>query len=84
MVFRQFFGTDRHAFSHCSTTVPTGGCTDATPSLRHFTRFSQAAQENADSRVYIGFHFRHAAQAGLHRGEKVGRWVAQQLLQPLP
>lgn len=84
MVFRQFFGTDRVEFSHCSTTLPSGGCADASPSFHHFSSFSEAAQENADSRVYIGFHFRHAAEAGLQRGQKVGRWVAQELLQPVP
>ncbi|HSO66033.1 MAG TPA: vanadium-dependent haloperoxidase, partial [Ornithinibacter sp.] len=82
MVFRQFFGTDRYEFSHCSTTLPTGGCADTTPSLHHFSRFSEAAQENADSRVYIGFHFRRAVEVGNQHGEKIGRWVAQQLLRP--
>ena len=82
MVLRQVLGTDRYEFSHCSTTLPGASCADATPAVRHYTRFSEAAQENADSRVYIGFHFRNAAEAGLQRGEKVGRWVAQELLQP--
>ena len=34
------------------------------PTLRHFTSFSQAADENAVSRIYVGFHFRDAVRLG--------------------
>jgi hypothetical protein len=82
-VLARFFGTDGIAFSTCSRTLPEGGsCTDPEPVLRHFASFSQAAAENADSRVYIGFHFRHAVEEGNHRGERIGRYVARTLLEP--
>ena len=42
-VLRRFFHTDRMSFSLCSFTLPEGErCSDASPTLRHFTRFSQA------------------------------------------
>ena len=49
---------------------------------RSFTRFSQAAQENADSRVYAGIHFRTACQDGVKLGEQIGRRAFAQHLQP--
>ena len=42
---------------------------------RSFKSFSQAAKENASSRVIIGIHFRFACNAGLDLGNKVGAWV---------
>ena len=50
------FKTDEVSFSACSFTLPAGQtCSDASPTLRHFTSFSQAAAENAVSRIYVGF-----------------------------
>lgn len=82
-MFRAFFGTDDVAFSACSRLLVAGTCTDSDPTLRPFDGFSAAAQENADSRVLIGFHFRHAAEAGLERGEKIGSYVVHRYLKPL-
>jgi hypothetical protein len=47
-----------------------------------FTSFSQASQENADSRVYAGIHFRTACQDGIKLGEQIGRRAFAQSLQP--
>ena len=82
-VFRSFFGTDRISFSNCSNTVPTGKCGSADEVRRQFRSFSQAARENADSRVYIGFHFRRATDVGLARGSGIGGWVAHSTLAPV-
>ena len=82
-VFRSFFGTDAVAFSACSRLLPEGTCTEADPTLRTFDSFSAAAQENADSRIYVGFHFRHATEAGLDHGHKIGSFVAHRYLKPL-
>jgi len=49
---------------------------------RRFTSFSQAAQENALSRIYIGFHFRESVRVGLAQGEAVGDYVAAHALAP--
>ena len=50
--------------------------------MRSFTSFSQAAAENADSRVLVGFHFRHATTSGTTHGTKIGRYVVRNLLEP--
>ena len=50
---------------------------------RSFTSFSQAAQENADSRVYAGIHFRTACRDGVALGQKIGRRAARMYLLPV-
>ncbi len=78
-VFHRFFGTDRVSFEACSLTLPEGQrCGDATPVLRSFDRFSEAAAENGESRILVGFHFRHAVEDGLDHGRRIaGRTVSQ-------
>jgi len=49
---------------------------------RLFTSFSHASQENADSRVYSGIHFRTARQDGIKQGAEIGRRAFAQYLQP--
>ncbi len=43
----------------------------------------QAADENADSRVKAGIHFRFAVDAGQEMGNKIGQWVVDHHLKPL-
>jgi hypothetical protein len=74
-VLARFFGTDKISFSTTSTTLP--GVT------RSFRSFSQAAEENGDSRVYIGFHFRHAVTEGIKLGRKVGKEAFNHFLKPV-
>ncbi|GAA1520225.1 vanadium-dependent haloperoxidase [Kribbella lupini] len=82
-VLRGFFKTDRMNFSLCSfTLLPGSTCTDASPVIRHFTSFSQAADENARSRVMVGFHFSHATTEGTAHGLKIGRLTVGNYLQP--
>ncbi len=84
-VLATFFGTDRVAFSTCSLTLPEGQqCDDPNPTQRDYTRFSQAAQENADSRVWVGYHFRHASEVGLQHGRHVAKLVLSGLLRKAP
>lgn len=47
---------------------------------RSFYSFSDAALENANSRVLAGIHFRAAAIAGLEQGRRVGRYVVENYL----
>ena len=47
--------------------------------LRGYRSFSQAAQENASSRVWVGFHFPHASRTGLAHGYRIGTIVANDL-----
>ncbi len=78
---RRFVGTDRVSFSACSDTLPPGQtCSDAHPVVRHFGRLSDAAEENGDSRVYIGFHFRTSARRGIAHGSAIGDHVVERFL----
>lgn len=52
-------------------------------STRSYNSFSQAAKENAESRVMAGIHFRFSCEAGLTMGEKVGQWTVGNHLQPI-
>ncbi|MDQ3465477.1 MAG: vanadium-dependent haloperoxidase [Actinomycetota bacterium] len=83
-VLAGFFGTNRIPFAANSIALPEGVCNDPEPVVRHFTSFSQAAAENAASRIYIGFHFRHAAEAGTNHGGKIGIAAVLRYMQPLP
>jgi hypothetical protein len=74
-VMARFFGADAISFTTTSG-APFPGIT------RSFTGFSQAAQENADSRVYAGIHFRSACRDGLIQGAQIGRYVFEHALQP--
>ena len=72
-ILKQVFGTDDVSFTACSTTVPPGGtCTDASPVIRSYSSFSQAADEAAVSRIYAGQHFRYDEDAGQALGDEVG------------
>jgi hypothetical protein len=83
-VLKQFFGTDGIGFQDCSVTLPEGStCSDPTPVLRSYASFSQAAVENAYSRILVGFHFRKAVQEGNHYGHKIGKRAANLYLRPL-
>lgn len=72
----RFFDEDEISFTTTSG-VPFAGVT------RSFASFSQAAQENADSRVYAGIHFRSACKDGLKQGRKVGRFAFLHSLKPV-
>jgi hypothetical protein len=72
-VMKDFFRTDDIAFTTCSLTLPAGRkCTDASPVLRHYSNFSQAADENGVSRILVGFHFRNAVEEGIRHGRRIG------------
>ena len=68
---------DKTSFSFTSPT--------AHPSnkARTFTSFMQAANENANSRVMAGIHFRFSCEAGQELGNKIGDWIVSNHLKPL-
>jgi hypothetical protein len=74
-VLAHFFGGDQVSFAMTSG-EPFAGIT------RKFASFSQAAQENADSRIYAGIHFRSACRDGIKLGEQIGRRAFVNFLQP--
>ena len=63
------------AFTTTSTSLPN--------TVRAFASVAAAARENADSRVFVGYHFRHATDVGLAQGRSVGAWVASEALKAL-
>ena len=64
------------------TTFSFTSSTAEDPALpRTYTRFSAAADENGDSRVRAGIHFRSAVNAGLEMGRAIGRHVVENFLQ---
>ena len=72
-VLTTFFGTNDLVF----------GATDyMNPMMRrYFTRFSDAANEAGNERVWAGVHFSYGNEQGLTLGYTVGQYVASTLLQ---
>jgi hypothetical protein len=73
-VLASFYGTDNIGFTTGSDFLP--------GTYRSFTRFSAAAEEAADSRLYGGIHFRSANEDGLHGGLAIGQLVMENFLLP--
>jgi hypothetical protein len=72
-ILRRFTRSDRFAFCMASqSSVPAG-------SVRCFERFSDAAADNAASRVFIGYHFRFATKAGMKLGRQIGNVASRRL-----
>ncbi len=63
-----------------SVTMSSGSLPGVT---RSFATVADAATENALSRIYVGFHFRHAVDVGLSQGREVGDYVALNALRRL-
>ena len=59
-----------------STASPAGA-------VRSFDTYKEAADENADSRVQVGIHFRFACVAGQKKGDLIGKWTVKHHLEPL-
>lgn len=75
-ILNHVIGTQK-GFSMTSSTA------EPANSTRSFTSFSDAAIENADSRVMAGIHFRFSCTEGLVLGEKVGQWMLNHRLKPI-
>ncbi len=67
-----FFGSDDIAFSI--------GSDELEGVVRHFTSLSQAAQENADSRMYLGVHWDFDNEVGLLQGQALGQYIFDNFL----
>jgi hypothetical protein len=68
---------DATSFTVSSSTAPPDMPT------RTFRSFSQAADENADSRVRAGLHFRFSCTEGQQLGRRIGRFTMDTRLRPL-
>ncbi|MCA1626934.1 MAG: vanadium-dependent haloperoxidase, partial [Acidobacteria bacterium] len=73
-----FFGTDHMTFS--VTTTNLGPTVEDT---RTYRRFSHAAQDVVDARVYSGIHFRFADEAAQKQGRQVADWAFRNFMRPL-
>jgi len=72
-VLTSFYGNN-YRFATTSTSSETPGA------ARSFNSFLRAADENADSRVMAGIHFRFSCQSGQQLGNKIGKWVIENTL----
>ncbi len=73
-VLTAFFGTDDISFSLTS---------DTSTAIRSFDSFSQAAQECAMSRVYLGVHYPWDGEAAFPQGTALGNYVFDNFLGPV-
>jgi hypothetical protein len=72
-VLTSYYGNN-YAFATTSTSSATPGA------ARNFKSFLSAADENADSRVMAGIHFRFSCNAGQAMGNKIGQWIIENTL----
>ena len=83
-ILKLVLGTDDVAFTACSTSLPAGSnCADPGAIFRAYTSFSQAADENAASRIYVGIHFGQAVDDGVKQGRKIAAYAVHRLLKPV-
>jgi hypothetical protein len=74
VALREFFGTDKVAFSVDSAVTAT---------TRYYDRFRDAAKEVYDARTWAGLHFRNSTMEGAWIGKKVGGYVAANFFRPI-
>ena len=74
-----FFGTDERTFTVTSNSANL----PADKRSRTFARFSDAASEVVEARIYLGYHFRFADTAAREQGSRIARWAFTHVLKPL-
>jgi len=82
-----FYGTDEIPFTFTSDEF-NGVTTDnlgnvRPPSPRSFFNLSQAAAENAQSRIYLGIHWQFDATEGIAMGSAVADYIFENALRPM-
>ena len=87
-VLRRFYGTDRVAFTFVSdelngvTVANDGQVRPLVP--RSFNSFSEAEEENGQSRIYLGIHWEFDKTEGIAQGRRVGNYVFNHAFRPEP
>jgi len=76
VVLAHAFGRDDMTFTVASLSA------DPANPVRTFRSFSEAARENAESRVKAGIHFRFAIENGVALGRDIGGYAVKTMLQP--
>lgn len=84
---RAFYGKDNIPFTFVSDEF-NGTTKDNKGSLRPliprtFSTFSQAEEENGQSRIYLGIHWSYDKTEGIAQGRKVADWVVSHAFQPV-
>ncbi|HEY2710950.1 MAG TPA: hypothetical protein VGI60_00425 [Chthoniobacterales bacterium] len=86
-VLRRFFGTDNFTFTFTSdewngvTKDNQGNIRPLIPET--FTSFSEAEEDNGQSRIYLGIHFSFEKTAGIAMGEQIGDYTADNYFLPV-
>ena len=83
---RRFYGSDDIAFRFMSDEF-NGVIKDSNRVvrpvvIRSFPSLSQAEEENGESRIYLGIHWRFDRREGIARGREVGNWVFEHAFTP--
>jgi hypothetical protein len=84
---RRFYGTDHIGFTFVSdefngvTKDDNGTVRPYMP--RSFSTLSQAEEENGQSRIYLGIHWRFDKTAGIAQGRKVADYVVNHAFRPI-
>lgn len=81
---RLFYNDDNIAFDFVSDEF-NGHNADADGSIRpyykgHFDTLSEAIRENADSRIYLGIHWRFDADSGINSGKQIADFIFNNFL----
>jgi hypothetical protein len=80
-MMEDFYGTDSVQFTIKTDEFNT--LTDMALSPRTYYSFSQAAGENALSRIYLGIHFNFDAAEGIRSGDAIADYDFTHLMRPL-
>jgi hypothetical protein len=85
---RRFYGTDNVTFTFVSDEL-NGITKDNAGNIRPlhprtFTSFSQAEEENGQSRIYLGIHWSFDKTNGIAQGRKVAEYVFKRAFKKLP
>ena len=86
-ILRRFYGTDNIAFTFVSdelngvTRDNQGNIRPLAP--RSFTSFSQAEEENGQSRIYLGIHWEFDKTEGINQGRNVATYLFKRAFKPV-
>jgi hypothetical protein len=84
---RRFYGTDRIGFTFVSDEfngVTKGNDGNTRPYMpRSFSSFSQAEEENGQSRIYLGIHWAFDKTQGIAQGHRVADYIFDRTFRPI-
>lgn len=85
-ILRRFYGTDNIGFTFVSDEfngITRDNAGNVRPYIpRHFSRLSQAEEENGQSRIYLGIHWAFDKTEGINQGRRVANYVYDHAFQP--